>query len=638
MPAGQHSICATVNGKPGRRVVNVDREACERLQADLAEHLRASAAGEKARPMLMFDHTAGNAAAKPLGFEWDDKRGILLRVEWTKAGREAVEGGNYGYISPAFRLARGTGEIMGLAGGVEVGSLVNDPAFERNECIAAARADEPEEVQVDYVETANPYGCNQYGEGWRMPHRGMRSKTKSQEKSESERLEKVRADAEKLLEEHKEVSALWSGNELGRKAAQMNKLHLIREIWNSMNSAADAIKKRLGGKGLTESDEKYFRDYMSDLEKQMKRAQKWARTINSKTQTEELRAAFAELEQEQQEEYVDARNVWGCNQYGHREGHEGGSEGKKANANSSALFSRQDDMEKLKKAFEDILKKRGKSLLEEVKNNPKAFIFDGREVIEKMRKEQEWHAEDEWLKQNRGTERAYMTKEDHIAWLQHKIEQEKKRAAKYNDKPIISELEEEIKRLREPQKEKEKASEYIKGSASLPPREEVEKMPHAGDNGDVANSGDNNNKTKAMEKQIKELLGLSPDADAAAVIAAIRAMKNSGAEAKAKTEVLEAECDKHKKTMQDYKEKSADAFIKRLRVNGNLAPKDEEKAKAARTLYLTDPEQAETLFCGMKPVAADVLSDKVTANRVTEPRLSAKYEDMSLEDILNETH
>ena len=334
MPAGQHSICATVNGKPGRRVVNVDREACERLQADLAEHLRASAAGEKARPMLMFDHTAGNAAAKPLGFEWDDKRGILLRVEWTKAGREAVEGGNYGYISPAFRLARGTGEIMGLAGGVEVGSLVNDPAFERNECIAAARTDEPEEVRVDYVETEDT----------------------------------------------------------------------------------------------------------------------------------------------------------------------------------------------------------------------------------------------------------------------------------------------------------------VKSSASLPPREEVEKMPHAGDNGDVANSGDNNNKTKAMEKQIKELLGLSPDADAAAVIAAIRAMKNSGAEAKAKTEVLEAECDKHKKTMQDYKEKSADAFIKRLRVNGNLAPKDEEKAKAARTLYLTDPEQAETLLCGMKPVAADVLSDKVTANRVTEPRLSAKYEDMSLEDILNETH
>lgn len=155
MPAGKHFICATVNGKPGRREVTVNREACDRLQTDLEEHLRASDAGEKARPMLMFDHTAGNAAAKPLGFEWDDERGILLRVEWTKAGREAVEGGNYGYVSPAFRLAKGTGEILGLAGGVEVGSLVNDPAFEKNECIAAARTEEPEDVKVDYVESSS---------------------------------------------------------------------------------------------------------------------------------------------------------------------------------------------------------------------------------------------------------------------------------------------------------------------------------------------------------------------------------------------------------------------------------------------------------------------------------------------------
>ena len=438
MPAGQHSICATVNGKPGRRLVTVDREACDRLQADLAEHLRASAAGEKARPMLMFDHTAGNAAAKPLGFEWDDQRGILLRVEWTKAGREAVEGGNYGYISPAFRLARGTGEIMGLAGGVEVGSLVNDPAFERNECIAAARADEPEDVQVDYVETANPYGCNQHGH--REGHDGGEEKQKKNIT--------LPTSPEITPEKLKKLIAKWE------KAN--------REDISEGEESYDAGKWGIGG--------------------------------------------------------------WGWN----------------TDEEPPAAVMRH--YEKMKKAIEE----RNKNFRNLVEN--------------------------------------------------------------------------------------------ISSSASLPPREEVEKMPHAGDNGDVANSGDNNNKTKAMEKQIKELLGLSPDADAAAVIAAIRAMKNSGAEAKAKTEVLEAECDKHKKTMQDYKEKSADAFIKRLRVNGNLAPKDEEKAKAARTLYLTDPEQAETLFCGMKPVAADVLSDEVTANRVTEPRLSAKYEDMSLEDILNETH
>ena len=91
MPAGTSEICATVNGKPGRRTVIANREACECLQADLDEVLRASAAGERARPMLMFDHRAGSAAAKPLGFEWDEERGILLRVEWTQAGREAVD-------------------------------------------------------------------------------------------------------------------------------------------------------------------------------------------------------------------------------------------------------------------------------------------------------------------------------------------------------------------------------------------------------------------------------------------------------------------------------------------------------------------------------------------------------------------
>jgi hypothetical protein len=146
-----HSICATVNGQPGKRTVTVDKAACERLQADLQEHLRASAAGEKARPMVMFDHAAGSAAAKPLEFVWDDQRGILLRVEWTKAGKEAVEGGNYGYISPSFRLEQGTGTIRGLAPGIEVGSLVNDPAFEKNECIAASMRTEPLQPDEEWV-------------------------------------------------------------------------------------------------------------------------------------------------------------------------------------------------------------------------------------------------------------------------------------------------------------------------------------------------------------------------------------------------------------------------------------------------------------------------------------------------------
>lgn len=318
MPPGEHSICATVNGKPGKRTVMVDREACERLQADLEEQLRASAAGEQARPMLMFDHKAGNAAARPLGFEWDAERGVLLRVEWTQAGREAVEGGNYGYVSPAFRLARGTGQILGLSGGVEVGSLVNDPAFQRNECIAAAREDEPEEVQVDFVET----------------------------------------------------------------------------------------------------------------------------------------------------------------------------------------------------------------------------------------------------------------------------------------------------------------------SMSVPPRAEVEKNEFARDNETVANGGGENSKKKMETEAIKNALGLAPDADDAAVLSAIKALKTQGAEAKTRTEQIEAECEQHKNALKEHKEKSADAFVKRLNKGGIIGPHDEEKAKAARTLFLADPEQAETLFAGMRTVQTEVLSDKVHANRVPSSR------EMSAAEIL----
>lgn len=156
MPAGLNEICCTVNGRAGKRTVMVDAAACERLNADLQEQIKAHQAGGRARPVILFDHKAGAAAAVPTGFEWDEKRGILLRVEWTQAGRTAVEGGNYGYISPAFKLAPQSESITGLQDGVEVGSLVNDPAFTRNECIAAAR-EVVENVEVWNVSNLTPF-------------------------------------------------------------------------------------------------------------------------------------------------------------------------------------------------------------------------------------------------------------------------------------------------------------------------------------------------------------------------------------------------------------------------------------------------------------------------------------------------
>ena len=162
MPMGEHVISATFNGKPATRRVVVTEAAVGRLQADLDAVWQAVAAGRRARPVVYFNHTSGPAAMVPRRFSWDPEKGVVLEGEWTAAGREAVEGGDYAYFSPCFRRDRATGEVLGLMPGVEVGSLVNDPAFEENECIAAARAGDAEEL----VEAANFAGCNQYGHGF----------------------------------------------------------------------------------------------------------------------------------------------------------------------------------------------------------------------------------------------------------------------------------------------------------------------------------------------------------------------------------------------------------------------------------------------------------------------------------------
>lgn len=150
MPAGTSVIHASVNGKPGTREVHVDASTAERLQRDLVEKLEAAATGKKARPCGLFDHKDGRACLLPKRFYWDDAKGVMLEADWTQAGKAAVEGRDYSYWSPCFRLGR-DGRVVGLTGGVEVGSLVNNPAFETIARIAAAKAevDEPADDVVD---------------------------------------------------------------------------------------------------------------------------------------------------------------------------------------------------------------------------------------------------------------------------------------------------------------------------------------------------------------------------------------------------------------------------------------------------------------------------------------------------------
>lgn len=131
LPEGEHEIHATVNGKAAKRKVTVD----ESILAAFASDLQARQS-RNVRPFAGFDHKAGPASFIPKEFRYETGVGLVLDIEWTQAGKSAIEGKDYSYFSPNFLLANGT--PAGLPTHGEIGSLVNEPAFEAMEKIAAS--------------------------------------------------------------------------------------------------------------------------------------------------------------------------------------------------------------------------------------------------------------------------------------------------------------------------------------------------------------------------------------------------------------------------------------------------------------------------------------------------------------------
>lgn len=135
LPEGHHSISATVGGKPKRVDVTID----ERIAASFAEDL-SKRFESNVRPFAGFDHKQGPASFIPKEFRYESGVGLVLDVEWTEAGRKAIEGKDYSYFSPTFLLSD-TGVPFGLPSRGEIGSLVNDPAFEEIPRIAASHTE-----------------------------------------------------------------------------------------------------------------------------------------------------------------------------------------------------------------------------------------------------------------------------------------------------------------------------------------------------------------------------------------------------------------------------------------------------------------------------------------------------------------
>jgi len=133
MPEGEHTITASVDGKPQTITVTVDPRVLASFTEDLGKRKESNI-----RPFGGFDHEKGAASFIPLEFRYEDGVGLMLDVEWTKAGREAIEGKDYSYFSPSFLVRNGI--PFGLPKRGEVGSLVNDPAFEDIPRIAASNS------------------------------------------------------------------------------------------------------------------------------------------------------------------------------------------------------------------------------------------------------------------------------------------------------------------------------------------------------------------------------------------------------------------------------------------------------------------------------------------------------------------
>jgi len=141
IPEGVHTIRPTVDGKPQTITVKMEESRGEEIASSFQAQLEKIQAGN-VRPFLDFDHAEGPASGLPKRFFYEAGRGLMLEVEWTGKGRQAIEGKDYSYFSPTFFKAEDDSPA-GIPERGPLGSLVNSPAFREIPRIAASEASNP---------------------------------------------------------------------------------------------------------------------------------------------------------------------------------------------------------------------------------------------------------------------------------------------------------------------------------------------------------------------------------------------------------------------------------------------------------------------------------------------------------------
>lgn len=183
----------------------------------------------------------------------------------------------------------------------------------------------------ELIHASNPYGCNQYG------HRGgHQGGSKEQEnnsntenkKEQTQNTQTITTRAENAIADYDAFENEWD-SDFGKRLRKTKYGPKMREDSGVAYEFKERIRRRLNEAknktSLTPEEENSLNKAIEDLEKLTKSMRQRKKRVDSET----LQASAATLENEyqnlfQKQESIAAANPYGCNQYGHRKGHQGG--------------------------------------------------------------------------------------------------------------------------------------------------------------------------------------------------------------------------------------------------------------------------------------------------------------------------
>lgn len=206
-PEGEHTIQCSVNGKPQELTVKIDSSAAETMQKSLDDAFAQFDAGEASKPFLDFDHEGKRAAAYPRRFFWKD--GLRLELEWTPAGRSAVECREYNYFSPQFLVDK-DGKPAGVSFPGAIGALCNVPAFQTIEKISATKTTEGKPMADNNDNADNKPANGGNGDNPPAPQNNETEKLKKENeslKAKIAELEQKEKDAQDAAEAARKTAA-----------------------------------------------------------------------------------------------------------------------------------------------------------------------------------------------------------------------------------------------------------------------------------------------------------------------------------------------------------------------------------------------------------------------------------------------